>query len=243
MPTHADVEERLDRVTDPELDRSIVRLQYVDAVDIDGSAVAVRFKLPTAWCSPAFAWMMATGIRDEVGSLRDVETVSVELLDHLHADEINRGVNREATFASSFPDANGEVEQVRRELDEKARIARQFGALEALLDAGADPDWIARLERGAVEFAGELATIRSEGESLSVAADPLKEYLQKATTVDVAVDDADRLFLTPERTPIPVTEFETVRRRCRLAQTNMRSQGSVCEGLQVARYGSEVLAE
>jgi hypothetical protein len=42
---------------------------HVDTID-DGD-VTVEFTLPTAWCSPAFAWMMATDARGEVDSLPD----------------------------------------------------------------------------------------------------------------------------------------------------------------------------
>jgi metal-sulfur cluster biosynthetic enzyme len=59
----ATVMERLDRVDDPELDDSIIELDYVRDLAIDESSVGVELVLPTAWCSPAFAWMMATGAR------------------------------------------------------------------------------------------------------------------------------------------------------------------------------------
>jgi metal-sulfur cluster biosynthetic enzyme len=70
---------QVDRVHDPELDQSIVELEYIDSVTIDDGHVTVAFVLPTAWCSPAFAWMMATGIRDEVGGLPGVEAVRRKL--------------------------------------------------------------------------------------------------------------------------------------------------------------------
>lgn len=54
-PDRAAVRERLDEVRDPELDRSIVDLDYVDEIRIEEGTVAVAFVLPTAWCSPAFA--------------------------------------------------------------------------------------------------------------------------------------------------------------------------------------------
>ncbi len=47
--------DRLDRIVDPELDRSIVELEYVDRIEADDGDVEVAFTLPTAWCSPAFA--------------------------------------------------------------------------------------------------------------------------------------------------------------------------------------------
>ncbi|SEH17556.1 Metal-sulfur cluster biosynthetic enzyme [Natronorubrum sediminis] len=132
------VRERLDRVTDPELDRSIVRLEYVDAIEIAGNHVAVEFTLPTAWCSPAFAWMMASDARDEVETLQSVETATVTLREHVHEDAITRGVNNRRSFAEAFPDADGDVSAVRAELDRKARVARQYDAVEALLESGLD---------------------------------------------------------------------------------------------------------
>lgn len=48
-----DVRDRLDRVQDPELDRSIVELQYIEQFDIVDNSVTVSFVLLTAWCSPA----------------------------------------------------------------------------------------------------------------------------------------------------------------------------------------------
>ena len=143
--TRAAVRDRLDRVTDPELDRSIVELEYIDAIEIDGDRVAVEFTLPTAWCSPAFAWMMAVDARDEVESLPSVERARITLNEHMHETEINRGVNERLSFAESFPDADGDVAAVRAELDEKARVARQYDAVEALLEAGLDAEAIVDL--------------------------------------------------------------------------------------------------
>lgn len=122
------IEKRLDRVTDPELDRSIIDLDYIKGIGIEGRRVTVRFKLPTAWCSPAFAWMMATDIREEVTALPGVEETVVRLVDHMHADGINRGINEGLTFEAVFDDADGDVEAVRETLDHKARMARQHRA-------------------------------------------------------------------------------------------------------------------
>jgi metal-sulfur cluster biosynthetic enzyme len=71
-PTEAAVRDRLDRVTDPELDTSIVELDYVDAIELDDDGVTVRFTLPTAWCSPAVAIILTTfliAVLDIVGLL------------------------------------------------------------------------------------------------------------------------------------------------------------------------------
>lgn len=87
--------------------------------------MTVTFVFPTAWCSPAFAWMVATGIRDEVGDLSGVTSVTICLSDHIHGDEITAGVNQGLLFKAVFEDAEDGVEAVRQKFDEKTRSACQ----------------------------------------------------------------------------------------------------------------------
>ncbi|MFA9416198.1 iron-sulfur cluster assembly protein [Natrinema sp. HArc-T2] len=240
-PTRATVRDRLDRVTDPELDRSIVALEYVDAIEIDGGHVGVDLTLPTAWCSPAFAWMMAVDARDEIESLPSVEEARITLHEHMHETEINRGVNERLSFAEAFPDADGDVAAVRAELDDKARVARQYDAVEALLEAGLDAEAIVDIRLRALELAdgAESAAVYVSDRSFAVAvpAAPLERYLEKARETGLVSAPDDRLFRTPEGEPIDPDSFELVHRRGRLAQVNMSSQGGICDGLREVREG------
>jgi metal-sulfur cluster biosynthetic enzyme len=231
------VTERLDRVDDPELDESIVKLDYIQDLAIDDSSVTVELVLPTAWCSPAFAWMMATGARDEVENLPGVEECDVRLADHMHADEINRGVNEGLAFEDAFPDAEDGIEEIRRTLDEKARMGRQYRAIEELIDAGVEPEQIVALRRADVSLGDEqaLVSLADGGFVIPIPAEPMAEYLQKAETVGLVTDSADQLFATPDGGPIAPAEFEQVQRRARLAKTNVSGQGSVCAALNEAR--------
>ncbi|WP_251329442.1 metal-sulfur cluster assembly factor [Haloplanus pelagicus] len=242
-PTVARVRERLDRVTDPELDTSIVELEYIDAVRIDGGEVHVAVTLPTAWCSPAFAWMMATDARDEVEALPGVARATVELREHMHDSEINRGVNERLSFGEAFPDADGDVAPVRAELDEKARVARQHDATGALLDAGLDGDQVVGLTRDDLDtdFDGGRARVwlRDGGLAVTVGADPIERYLEKAEATGLFDDEHDELFRTPEGDPIAPDRFETVRHRTRLAGVNMSGQGSVCDALHESRRAED----
>ena len=111
QPTTDDVRARLESVDDPELDESIVDLEYIHDLTIDGSKVSVTLVLPTAWCSPAFAWMMATGARDELEALSEVDTATITLEDHMHATEINRGVNERLDFEMVFEEAEDDIER------------------------------------------------------------------------------------------------------------------------------------
>ena len=54
---------RLDEVPDPELDEPITAMGFVELVTLgEGDRVEVDFRLPTYWCSPNFAFLMAEGI-------------------------------------------------------------------------------------------------------------------------------------------------------------------------------------
>ncbi len=234
---------RLDRVTDPELDRSIVELEYIDALDIEdstdagGAHVGVDLLLPTAWCSPAFAWMMGVDAREAVESLPSVDRATIRFLDHMHATELDPGVNGDLSFADAFPDAEDEVAAVRAVLDDKARMARQFDAIEALVDAGLTGEQVATLTVGELVFdeVGEddrvAIYLADESFAVSVPAEPLRRYLEKARAVDVVTDDDDRLFRTPEGDAFDPPDFELVRQRSRLARVNMSGQGGVCDAL------------
>ncbi len=231
---------RLDRVTDPELDASIVELGYIDRLEIDDGAVSLEFTLPTAWCSPAFAWMMAADAREELESISGVDTASIHLRDHMHATEINDGVNAGRSFDDSFPDADGEVASVRATLDDKARLSRQYDAVGTLLEAGLKPPQICALTLDAVTVDTDdarAAVSVDDAFGIPVPARPLDRYIRKARAVGVidADSDDDRLFRTPEGDPITPESFELVQRRGRLAQTNMTGQGGICEALNESR--------
>ncbi|NUB90062.1 iron-sulfur cluster assembly protein [Haloterrigena sp. SYSU A121-1] len=243
-PSRTAVRDRLDRVTDPELDRSIVELEYVDRIEIDGDRVAVEFTLPTAWCSPAFAWMMAVDARDEIESLSAVEAARITLSEHMHEAEINRGVNEDLSFAEAFPDADGDVAAVRAELDEKARVARQYDAVETLLEAGLDAEAIVALRPRDLERpeadgddAAVAVYVRDRSFAVSVPAEPIERYLEKARETDLVSGLDDVLFRTPEGEQIDADSFDLVHQRGRLAQVNMSSQGGICDGLREAREG------
>lgn len=234
-PTTQTVREALDEVTDPELDRSIVALDYIETLTVEDGSVTVAFALPTAWCSPTFAWMMATDARDAIDALDGVREVHVELRDHMHADEVTQGVNQHQSFAETFDTADGDVAETRATLDRKARLARQYDAIEALENAGLDDEQLATVRRRDVQLGDERATVEVDGFYVEVDASPLKRYLEKATAVGVVETPDDRLFASRDGDPLEPADVSIARNASRLAKTNMGGQGGVCASLHAAR--------
>lgn len=235
------VVDRLHRVHDPELDRSIVELEYVDRLEIDGSAVTVEFVLPTAWCSPAFAWMMATGIRDEVEALASVESVTVSLRDHMHGEQITAGVNEGRAFEAVFDDAEDGVDDVRESLDEKARFARQYEAMTALREAGLDDAQIADVRPTDIDLEtpvdSAVVDVRDGSVSIVIPAEPVAHYLEKARATGVVAAEDEPLFADRTGEPFEPSDVEAVRRDARLAAANIDGQATICASLHEARNG------
>ncbi|MFA9516137.1 iron-sulfur cluster assembly protein [Halopenitus sp. H-Gu1] len=243
-PSREHVLETLESVTDPELDRSIVELEYPDEIRIEGEtdvSVHVAFTLPTAWCSPAFAWMMATDAREAVESLPEVADCTIELREHMHEREVNRGVNGGLPFSEAFPDAEDGIGDLRESLDEKAVLSRQYVAVERLLAAGIDLDQIAVLDRGDLDrgIADDRIAVSVPGREfeVTVPAEPLERYLEKAEELG-RFERTERLFRTPDGTLIDPENAELVHRRARLARVNMDGQGGVCDALHEARQSA-----
>ena len=117
----------LGEVTDPEIDESVTTLKFVTGVEIEGdSRIRIKFRLPTYWCAPNFAFLMASDMRDAVAQLPWVEDVSVELLDHFSANVINRSVARKQDFRDAFPgETDGDLNQLRQTFLGKSYQRRQ----------------------------------------------------------------------------------------------------------------------
>src|ERR1700730_18278540 len=137
----------LSAVTDPEIDESVTALEFISALEIEGqNRVRIEFRLPTFWCAPNFAFLMASDMRDAVAGLEWVEDVSVKLLDHFSADLINRGVALKQDFRDAFPgETDDDLASVRLKFLGKAFERRQELLIRHLLGAGYKGEWMTRV--------------------------------------------------------------------------------------------------
>jgi metal-sulfur cluster biosynthetic enzyme len=110
--TEAHVYAAIADVLDPELDEPLVKLGFIDRVQVDGPDVTVVFKLPTYWCSPNFAYLMAGDLRARIGALPGIRTAHVALIDHCADDEITASINQGKSFAEAFADDVSEDENL-----------------------------------------------------------------------------------------------------------------------------------
>src|SRR3954463_13847814 len=134
--TEPQVRVALGTVVDPELDEPITDLGFVRSVDVRDDGVEVHLRLPTSFCAPNFAWLMASDAREAVAAVPGVERVVVALDDHSDSDLINRGLAAGADYRATFAhEAEESLDQLRATFTRKAHTAAMERALTAALRA------------------------------------------------------------------------------------------------------------
>ncbi|TWP35605.1 iron-sulfur cluster assembly protein [Leekyejoonella antrihumi] len=114
----------LDTVLDPELDQPITELGFVRSILIDDLGVTVHLRLPTSFCSPNFAYLMASDAVDALGLVSGVGQVRVMLDDHHDSDKINAGLAAGVGYRGTFGDeAEDSLDELRLTFQRKAHLA------------------------------------------------------------------------------------------------------------------------
>lgn len=229
----AQVWDALARVADPELDEPITSMGFVEDVEFagppDDAIVTVRFRLPTYWCSPNFAFLMAEGIVREVGAVSGVTRVLVRLQDHMHAEEVMAAVNGGRSFSEVFAALcdGADLSEVRATFEAKAFQRRQESVLVRLRGLGYSDTALAAMtlrQLDAVDFdGGEAAAQRPR-------------YREALVRRGLARWPGDLAFRTWEGEALSAEGLRDYIGRLRQVRINMEFNGALCRGLKDARY-------
>jgi metal-sulfur cluster biosynthetic enzyme len=225
----------LDGVRDPELDEPITSLGFVAACTISAEGDAeVRLRLPTYFCAPNFAYLMAADAYDAVTALPGVRTARVLLADHFAADAINSGVAAQAGFEQAFSgEATGELDDLRTGFLRKAVLAGTDQVCRALRDSGTVPADATGLAR--------LRTMTLAEVPPSPAADRLRR--RRAELGLPAGDDALLLIDPASGEPVDPDAVPLHLRRARLTAVSIEANASICRGMLQHRYRSPGFGE
>ncbi|TNF18323.1 MAG: DUF59 domain-containing protein [Rhodobacteraceae bacterium] len=220
----------LDAVTDPELDEPITDMGFIEHIEVtDERKVRVEFRLPTYWCSPNFAFLMAFGIRQEVSALPWVTAADVQLHDHCFGDEVNAGVNSGRAYHDIFAEHcdGARLDDVVEKFLAKAYDRRQETVLLGLQALGHTPREIVSMPLATligIDFDGEEEKRQKP------------RYLELLEVRGLAHDDDDPAFPTWEGQPIEAAELSEHLARLRSTRINMEFNGALCRGLAKTRY-------
>src|ERR1700730_14606094 len=217
----------LERVTDPEIDESVTKLEFITRVEVEaGSRVRIEFRLPTYWCAPNFAFLMASDMRDAVEELPWVEEVSVQLLDHFSATLINRSVGLKQNFRDAFPgETDGDLSQIRQSFLGKSYQRRQESLMRHALRSGIDASWLVRATLGVLK---ELP-LDQEGGSLR------NLYVFAWRRIHIGSAEEQLAFTTVDGRPLSLGELKDYLRLVAGVRRTADFNGLICRGLLAAR--------
>ncbi|MFC4766747.1 iron-sulfur cluster assembly protein [Effusibacillus consociatus] len=235
MQQREEVFTKLATVYDPELDQSLTELGFINEVIVKGSDVMVSFRLPTYWCSPNFAFIMAEDIRDRVSELPWVRNVVVCLEDHCASTEINEGVSNGKSFTETFPDvSSGELDELRKTFRVKAFLSRQERLLRHLIRLGFTHVDILNLT---IKNLCDLPNLESEGMLLT------KRYLSIRQELGHDNEPQSTAFIQPDGKNLDPESFSDYLANARRTRLSMEFNGHHCRGLFQTRYSIEQLSE
>ncbi|MGN6334239.1 MAG: iron-sulfur cluster assembly protein [Motilibacteraceae bacterium] len=220
----------LDAVIDPELDEPITALGFVRSLEVRGHDagvddrfdVLVHLRLPTSFCSPNFAYLMASDAKDALSGLSGVGTVVVELDDHHDSDLINRGLAADAGYLGTFGhEAEKSLDELRLTFRRKAHTAAMERALTALLRA--DP---------------ELREEELHGVTLADLPDVATTHalLRRRQALGLPVDGGQPVLVDDTGQPYPPEQVPLRLRMARSVRISIDGNAHFCRGLLRTRY-------
>lgn len=85
--------DELTKIVDPEINVSIMELELVDNIDINGSAVKIDLHLTSPFCPAIFGFKIAQDIHDNLLKIDGIDDVKMNVSNHFMAEAINNQVN------------------------------------------------------------------------------------------------------------------------------------------------------
>jgi metal-sulfur cluster biosynthetic enzyme len=217
----------LGAVMDPELDEPITSLGFVRSLVVSpGGNVKVHLRLPTAFCSPNFAYLMASDAKDVLSKLDWTRRVVIELDDHHDSEIINAGLAADVGYRGTFRhEAENSLDDLRETFRRKAHTAAMERCLSALLRA--DP------QRGESSL-GEVRLADLPADDNTEALLRRRRAIGLSTAPDdlVMVDHEGR-SCSPDAVPMAL-------RRARSTRISIEGNAHFCRGLLRTRYPEEL---
>jgi metal-sulfur cluster biosynthetic enzyme len=222
MNRYDDAYAALGAVIDPELDEPITDLGFVRSLVVTGRAVQVHLRLPTSFCAPNFAYLMASDAKDVLVKLDWTDRVVVELDDHHDSDIINTGLAADAGYRGTFRhEAESDLDELRVTFQRKAHTAAMERCLTSLLKS--DPT---RLEASLGEV--RLSDLPDDDTTRALARRRTALGLSLAPDALVMVDHQGRGYAAEE---VPLSL-----RRARSTRISIDGNAHFCRGLLRTRY-------
>ncbi|ANQ73249.1 MULTISPECIES: iron-sulfur cluster assembly protein [Rhodococcus] len=218
-----DVIAALATVADPELDEPITDLEFVRSVELNDDGVEVHLRLPTAFCSPNFAYLMASDAVDALRTIEGIGRIRVLLDDHHDSEKINAGLAADAGYRGTFgSEADESLDELRETFQRKAHIAAVERSIAAhLARTGEGIDRIPTLT---------LRDLRNEKHTMAL--------LRRRIAIGLSICPNSRVFVDEGGKSIPHEEIPLKLRFARSVRISIEGNAHFCRGLLATRYST-----
>jgi metal-sulfur cluster biosynthetic enzyme len=213
--------EALGTVLDPELDEPITALGFVRSHEVRGADVEVHLRLPTSFCSPSFAYLMASDALDAVRSVRGIANVLIRLDDHHDSDKINQGLAADAGYLGTFgTEAEESLDELRLTFQRKAHVAAMERACAKVLAES-------ELEVADL-FAVTLADLPEGREKAAL--------IRRRRDIGLPSSPASPVLVDDEGCPVPADAVPVKLRFAKTVRISIDGNAHFCRGLLRTRY-------
>jgi hypothetical protein len=197
----------------------------VRSVDVERGDVVVHLRLPTSFCAPNFAYLMASDAQDVLDALPWTEHVVVELDDHHDSALINAGLAAHAGYVGTFKhEAEQDLDELRATFRRKAHTAALERALTAYLRSHPDLD---EAEVGTVVL-GDLPDD-----------DTTAALVRRRADLGLGDGPDETVLVDASGTPYPRADVPLALRRARSTRISIEGNAHFCRGLLATRYPDE----
>ena len=237
---------QLGRVLDPELDQSVLDLGFISSIDSQekNDRLVVSMKMPTAWCSPNFAYMMAEDARRELLKVDSIREVQIRLENNVVSAAIEAGVNAGQTFEEAFAGETFDgLNKLRGVFLRKGYVKRQEALFKRLLAADLSYGEICQLRIADLYQKESLCeVVLSDGRVVDI--DPpvvARDYLERRALIGLDCQPDSPLFVNVKGEKLSPSQVEEYIIYMRTIRVSMQANGSLCSALLAATNANEVV--
>jgi metal-sulfur cluster biosynthetic enzyme len=216
----------LGTVMDPELDEPVTDLGFVAGHRLvpTGSGqvdVEVHLRLPTSFCAPNFAYLMAADAQDALTALDEVRHVEVWLDDHHDSTKINSGLAAGGGYRGTFEhEADDSLDELRLIFQRKAHTAAMERSCAALL--ATTPRTVADLHTLTL---GDLPAGRTT-----------EALVRRRRDLGFPFDPSALVMVDDRGRPVPEDQVPLRLRFARTTRISIEGNAHFCRGLLATRY-------
>jgi metal-sulfur cluster biosynthetic enzyme len=216
----------LGTVMDPELDEPITDLGFVadhrlDEVGDGRVDVEVHLRLPTSFCAPNFAYLMAADAQDALGDIDAVRGIAIFLDDHHDSTKINSGLAAGGGYKGTFAhEADDSLDELRMIFRRKAHTAALERTCSGLIRKGART-----VEDLHTLTVGDLP----EGPTTDA-------LLRRRADLGFPAQASAPVFVDDAGAPIPEDQVPLRLRFARTTRVSIDGNAHFCRGLLRTRY-------